>query len=98
MGVVVVVLVGDRAVGVDVGLAIGLDDVELSGWPCSLEVCLAELAGGLDVELDVLKDVEMSTSMWGSMYSLMSRCTHLKILVIDEGEGDQEDVEMSSSL
>ena len=54
MGVVVVVLVGDRAVGVDVGLAIGLDDVELSGWPCSLEACLAELAGGLDVELDVV--------------------------------------------
>eukprot|EP00976_Prorocentrum_cordatum_P058063 1170138-Prorocentrum_minimum.AAC.1 len=59
MGVVVVVLVDDRAVGVDVGLAVGLDDGELSGWPCSLEVCLAELVGGLDVELDVVKDVEI---------------------------------------
>ena len=99
MGVVVVVLVGDRAVGVDVGLVVGLDDVELFGWPCSLlEVCLAELARGLDVELDVVKDVEMSSSMWGSMYSLMSRCTRLKILVLDEGEGDQDDVEMSSSM
>eukprot|EP00959_Pyramimonas_sp_CCMP1952_P231736 4843535-Pyramimonas_sp.AAC.1 len=34
--VVVVVLV-DRLVGVDVGLAVGLEDVELSGWPRSLE-------------------------------------------------------------
>ena len=67
MGVVVVVLVGDRAVGVDVGLAVGLDDVELSGWPCSLEVCLVELGGGQDVELavvlDVLDGVEMSSSL-----------------------------------
>ena len=49
------------------GLAVGLEDVELSGWPCSLEVCLAELAGGLDVELDVsldvLEGVEMSSSL-----------------------------------
>ena len=46
MGVVVVVLVGDRAgADVDVGLDVGLEDVELSGWPCSLEVCLVELAG-----------------------------------------------------
>eukprot|EP00976_Prorocentrum_cordatum_P034671 705179-Prorocentrum_minimum.AAC.1 len=66
MGVVVVVLVGDRAVGVDVGLVVGLDDVELFGWPCSLEVCMAGLAGGLDVELNVVKDVQMSSSMWGS--------------------------------
>ena len=68
MGVVVVVLVGDRAgADVDVGLAVGLEDVELSGWPCSLEVCLVELAGGRDVELavvlDVLDGVEMSSSL-----------------------------------
>ena len=43
MGVVVVVLVGDRAGADVVGLAVGLEDVELSGWPCSLEVCLVEL-------------------------------------------------------
>ena len=57
------------------GLAVGLEDVELSGWPCSLEVCLVELGGGRDVELavvlDVLDDVEMPSS-WGSVYSLVS--------------------------
>ena len=68
MGVVVVVLVGDRAgADVDVGLDVGLEDVELSGWPCSLEVCLVELGGGRDVELavvlDVLDGVEMSSSL-----------------------------------
>ena len=49
------------------GLAVGLEDGELSGWPCSLEVCLVELGGGRDVELavvlDVLDGVEMSSSL-----------------------------------
>eukprot|EP00959_Pyramimonas_sp_CCMP1952_P382024 8005221-Pyramimonas_sp.AAC.1 len=41
-----------------VGVDVGLEDVKLSSWPCySLEVCLAELAGGRDVELAVVLDV-----------------------------------------
>ena len=57
MGVVVVVLVGDRAVGIDVGLVVGLDDVEPS---------LVGRARWRSVWQNSL-EVSMSSSMWGSM-------------------------------